>query len=72
MGVLTYFVVPILDGKRMGYGKPIPMDVEIGGFTARVEHSPHSRPRVQFLTYYAGKSKTFKAVATTAHCAIVG
>ena len=39
----------------------------------------HSRKRSSIeaaegmsLTYYAGKSSTFSAVATTAHCAMVG
>jgi len=35
MAVYTYLVIPLLDRKRMSYGQPIPMDLEIGGFTAR-------------------------------------
>jgi hypothetical protein len=45
------------------------MDLEIGGFTAFIRWQSKYYWR---RTYYAGKSSTLKAVATTAHCAIEG
>lgn len=33
-GFKAYFVVPPVDGQRVGNGEPVPVDFKIGGFAA--------------------------------------
>lgn len=33
-GQVPYLVVPLLDGQRMGDGKPVPVHLKVGGFAA--------------------------------------
>ena len=63
-------IIPTLDRQGMSYCKPIPMDLEIGRLAGST--SALSSICTRIATYYAGNRSVFRAVTTTAVCAIEG
>jgi len=55
----------------MGDGKPIAVNLEVSRLAA-TDKRLASKRELWTETYYVGKSRIFRAVATTAHCAIEG
>lgn len=69
---LTNLIIPLSEWKRMGYGKPVSVDLKIRGFAVFACESRRETEVQTSITYYAGNKSTFNAAATTAHCVMEG